>query len=74
MPLDVNIATALERIADLLGDTPAVVQGVTTVSWSQFDDQASRLAGFLAERGVSRGDTVAIGVRNCRGDRSAQLP
>jgi acyl-CoA synthetase (AMP-forming)/AMP-acid ligase II len=64
MPLDVNIATSLEHIADLRGDTPAVVQGATTVSWSQFDDQASRLAGFLAERGVSPGDAVAIGARN----------
>jgi fatty-acyl-CoA synthase len=59
-----SIARALEQIADLFPDDLAVVQGDQSLTWSEFDDQAARLATFLARQGVGPGDRVAIGSRN----------
>lgn len=60
-----DLAMAFERRADLFGDRVAIAQGETRISWQEFDSAAARLAGFLSSRGVTSGDRVAIGARNC---------
>lgn len=64
-PAEPDLADALERRADLLGDQVAIVQGATNWTWVQFDDAAARLAGYLSTHGVRAGDRVAIGATNC---------
>jgi acyl-CoA synthetase (AMP-forming)/AMP-acid ligase II len=63
--MDENIATVLERIADALGDAPAMVQGDRRRSWREFDERAGRLASALQAQGVRRGSRVAIDLYNC---------
>jgi bile acid-coenzyme A ligase len=38
--------------------------GETEHTWRELDDRSSRLAGALAERGVTRGDRISLGIRN----------
>jgi fatty-acyl-CoA synthase len=59
-----SFATVWEAIADAVPDAAAVVQrteaGERRVSWHELDDQAARLAGALAERGVRPRAHVAL--------------
>ena len=64
MRFGTSIAAALERIADLFPADVAIAQGDRTLTWGEFDDQAARMAGFLAGQGIRQGDRVAIGSRN----------
>jgi fatty-acyl-CoA synthase len=67
MPFRASIAAALERVADLFPADVAITQGDRTLTWGEFDDQAARVASFLASCGVGQGDRVALGCRNCPG-------
>jgi fatty-acyl-CoA synthase len=65
-----NIASLLEAVADAVTAVdprwPAAVHaGRRSVTWSQFDDRAARVAGFLAGEGIGPGDRVGIGLHNC---------
>lgn len=62
--MDENIATVLEVVADAIPDAVALVEADRSVTWSQVDTRAARLATFLADHGVTEGSVVAIGVRN----------
>ena len=64
MRFGTSIAAALERIADLFPADVAIAQGDRSLTWGEFDDQAARMAGFLAGQGIRQGDRVAIGSRN----------
>ncbi len=64
MRFGTSIAAALERVADLFPADVAIAQGDRTLTWGEFDDQAARMAGFLAGQGIGQGDRVAIGSRN----------
>ena len=59
-----NFATVLETVADVRADRTAVTHGDRRVTWRQLDDRASRLAGFLAERGIGSDARVAIALYN----------
>ncbi len=63
-PPDLNLASAWEAVADHIGDDIALQHGSSTCSWSEFDDRAARLAGAMAEAGVSPGDNVALALYN----------
>ncbi|RSN30131.1 non-ribosomal peptide synthetase [Amycolatopsis sp. WAC 04169] len=55
--------TVLELFASHVDRTPgavAVVDGDRVLTYRQLDEQASRLAGCLAGRGIRRGDRVAV--------------
>lgn len=60
----VNLASALETVADQMHDAPAVIHGSRVLTWAELDDQAARIATALAARGVGPGDRVAIGLFN----------
>ncbi|MEY2426338.1 MAG: 3-oxocholest-4-en-26-oate---CoA ligase, partial [Actinomycetota bacterium] len=58
-------ATALEAVADVVGDRTAVVQGDRRVTWSEFDDRAARFAAALSDAGVAVDAPVAAYLYNC---------
>jgi acyl-CoA synthetase (AMP-forming)/AMP-acid ligase II len=62
--LEDNFASHFEHIADLVPDRVAVAAGERELTWAQFDEQADRLAGYLAARGMGAGDRVALDARN----------
>ena len=46
-------------------DKPALVDADRTLTWSQVDERARRLAAFLIGRGLMPGDRVMVIARNC---------
>jgi 3-oxocholest-4-en-26-oate---CoA ligase len=59
-----NFATVLETVADVRADRTAVTYGDRNLTWRQLDERASRLAAFLAGRGIGAEDRVAIALYN----------
>ncbi len=59
-----NFATVLETVADVRADRVAVTHGDRGRTWRQLGDRASRLAAYLASRGVGAEDRVAIALYN----------
>ena len=59
-----NLATLYEAVGDVAGERPAVIQGAVQRSWRELDERASRLARWLADAGLGRGDRVAIALYN----------
>ena len=57
-------ATIWEALADQLGDRPAIVQGSTRRSWAEFEHNAARLAGVLADRGFGRDSKLGLYLYN----------
>ena len=64
VPVQENFATVLETVADVRAGRTAVTHGDRSVTWRQLDERASRLAGFLAGRGVGAESRVAIALYN----------
>jgi fatty-acyl-CoA synthase len=62
--LEDNFASHFEHIADLVPGRVAVAAGERELTWAQFDEQADRLAGYLAAHGVVAGDRVGLDARN----------
>jgi fatty-acyl-CoA synthase len=50
----------LQRAAGVFADRLAVLDGDFRASYAEFWERAQRLAGLLAERGISPGDRVAV--------------
>ena len=59
-----NFATVLETVADVRADRTAITHGDRSLTWRQLDERASRLAAFLAGRGVGAESRVAIALYN----------
>ncbi|NEK57133.1 AMP-binding protein [Geodermatophilus sabuli] len=60
--MEENLATVLQTVAETLGEAVAVVQGDRVRTWAELAERAARLAGGLAERGVTPGARVGIGL------------
>jgi 3-oxocholest-4-en-26-oate---CoA ligase len=54
----------LEAVADVRAGRTAVTHGGRSETWRQLDDRASRLAAFLAGRGIGHASRVAIALYN----------
>src|SRR5215203_1146421 len=77
MPATVSPATAMARarrhtVGDLLHRTArrypdklAVVAGGLRVTYAEFDTAVNRAAHAIAERGLAKGDRLALLARNC---------
>jgi acyl-CoA synthetase (AMP-forming)/AMP-acid ligase II len=65
-----TVPAALQAAVDAAPDRPALIAhsllsgGEVTLTWAQLAHRARRLAAVLAQRGVSRGDRVAIMLAN----------
>jgi acyl-CoA synthetase (AMP-forming)/AMP-acid ligase II len=60
-----NIADLFESLADAIGDREALVCGDHRSTFRQLDERASRLAHYLADRGVRAGDHIGLYLFNC---------
>ena len=59
-----NIARLLTRAAQADPTRPALVCGAESISYAELDTACSRLAAALLDRGLSRGDRVALLMKN----------
>lgn len=50
----------LQRTAETTPDRLALVQGSTRITWSELLCRVDRMAAFLQQRGLARGDRVAV--------------
>ncbi|MCB0998012.1 MAG: acyl-CoA synthetase [Acidimicrobiales bacterium] len=64
MGVQMHFAAIWEAVADVMGDRPAVVQGERAISWQQYDERASRLAGALVAAGLGPGSKVGMYLYN----------
>src|SRR5687767_7939553 len=62
---DMRVERQLELRAREMPGKVALVSGDTRLTYAELNEQADRLAHGLWERGVSRGDRVAIYLDNC---------
>ena len=63
-PVEDHFASLWERIADVVPDADAVVQGEVRRSWGELEARAARLAGALAAAGLAAGSKVALFLYN----------
>jgi 3-oxocholest-4-en-26-oate---CoA ligase len=63
--LSENWATLWEALADAQPSQTAVVIGTDTLTWSELDDRAARLATVLSDRGAGIGTRIAQLMYNC---------
>ncbi|GAA1220557.1 acyl-CoA synthetase [Prauserella alba] len=59
-----NIADLLEHAVDVAGDRTAVVCGDRSLTYTELDERANRLAHHLASIGVGKGDHIGVYSRN----------
>src|SRR4051812_30082749 len=64
---EVTVTAHLRHWARERGDRPAVVVGDRTLTYAQLDEQSDRLAAYLVEAGVRRGDPAAVFLGNSLG-------
>lgn len=62
--MEFNLADLFEAVVDAVGDREAVVHGDRRFTYRQLDGRANRAAHVLADRGVGRGDRVALVLHN----------
>jgi long-chain acyl-CoA synthetase len=55
-----DVLLHLQRSVKCYPDKPAVLDGPTRLTWSQFDERTRRLAAALAQLGVQKGDRVGV--------------
>ncbi|WP_454842741.1 acyl-CoA synthetase [Pseudomonas hormoni] len=54
----------IERTASVYGEYPAVIHGAIRRNWQETYERCRRLAGALSQRGIGKGDTVAVMLPN----------
>ena len=59
-----NIADLAEHAIDAVGDRVALICGPQQLTYAQLEQQANRLAHYLQDHGVKKGDKVGLYCRN----------
>ena len=59
------IKDVIERNAEFYPEKEAIVFGENRVTWKEVNDRSNRLANWLIEKGIKKGDRVAILAHNC---------
>lgn len=62
--MEMHFATVWESIADVIGDTEALVHGDTRRTWSEFDDRAARLAAAFTAAGLGPDSKIGMYLYN----------
>ena len=62
--MEKHYATIWESITDVIGDREALVHGDKRLTWSQYDDRASRLAQALSEAGLGADSKIGLYLYN----------
>ncbi len=60
-----NLLQDLRRTVRLYGSQPATFCGEHAYSWAEFEQRTARLANALYQRGLRRGQKMALLLRNC---------
>jgi fatty-acyl-CoA synthase len=60
-----NYGDVWEAVAEAVPDAPALTQGARTLSWSELDRRADRLARWLLGREIVHQDKLALYLYNC---------
>jgi acyl-CoA synthetase (AMP-forming)/AMP-acid ligase II len=60
-----NLADLYECVADHVGDRTAIVYGKRRITFAECDERANRLAHWLQQQGIGRGDHVGLYLYNC---------
>lgn len=58
--MEMHFATVWESIADVVPDAPAVTNGERSLTWSEYDDQAARLAAAYTAAGLGPDSKIAL--------------
>ena len=61
---DWNFATAYEKVADTVGDAPALICGDVVRTWTEYDQRSARIASVLFEHGLRTGSKVGLLLHN----------
>ena len=72
MSSDMHFATLWEKIAETIGDQPALIHGQLHRTWAEYDNRAARLAHALAAFGITTDTKVSIYLHNCNEYLEAQ--
>lgn len=59
-----TLGTLIERNADKYGDRPAVMYEDRRLSYAEFNAWANRFAHYFRERGLAKGDAIAVLLEN----------
>ncbi len=62
--MEMHFATVWESIADVIPDAPATTNGERTLAWSEYDDQAARLAAAYTAAGLGPDSKIALYMYN----------
>ncbi len=62
--MTLHFADIFTRTAEAFGDDPALAHGARRWTWTEFRDQAVRIATYLRDQGVGPGDRVGILMHN----------
>ena len=60
-----QIGSLIRRAALHFGDAPCLTEGDRTLSFRDFDAATDRLGNALLDRGLVKGDRVAVILPNC---------
>lgn len=63
--MELNLADLFECVADTVAGREAVVCGSRRLRYRDLEERANRLGNGLRERGIGRGDHVALYLHNC---------
>ena len=69
---ELHFATVFEAMADAFGDADAVVHGTERMLWSEYDDAAACIAGFLEANGIGTDQKVGLFLYNSNEYLTAQ--
>ncbi|HWS94032.1 MAG TPA: acyl-CoA synthetase [Mycobacterium sp.] len=64
MPVALNIADLAEHAIDAVPDRVALICGDEQLTYAQLEEKANRLAHYLIDQGVKKGDKVGLYCRN----------
>ncbi|MAI25837.1 MAG: acyl-CoA synthetase [Myxococcota bacterium] len=62
--MEKHYATIWESITDVIGDREALVHGENRLTWSQYDNRASRMAQALTEAGLGADSKIGLYLYN----------
>ncbi len=70
---EMHFATVWEKIADQQPDATALICGDVQRNWREYDERASRIAGYLNQRGLKPDAKIGIYAHNCNEFLEAQF-
>ncbi len=61
---ELTLGTLIESNAGSVGDRPAILFEDRSITWSELNGWANRIARYLQDRGLAKGDAIAVFLEN----------